>query len=140
MLIKAKKVSVGATIPTRKRDSDAGWDLSSLERERITGNSVKLVRTGIALEIPTGYYGLLRARSGFAVDFQMGVTAGVIDSEYRGEVRIAVMNPTQRPFTIEPGERIAQIIITKLPSTEMKEVTELGESDRGEKGFGSSGK
>lgn len=139
MIIKAKKLTSDAIIPTRGREADAGWDLYSLNKVTVTGNSVKLIATGIALEIPPGHFGLLKPRSGFAVNNQANVTAGVIDSEYRGEVRIAVLNSTQGPIKIEPRDRIAQLVVLKIPKTEMVEVQELGESDRGEKGFGSSG-
>ena len=139
MQIKVKRLDPTAKIPTRSRNTDAGWDLYATQRVRVNGGSVKVVPTGIALEIPEGYFGLLKPRSGFAVGKESNITAGVIDSSYRGEILLAVLNVQHAPIDVIEGDRIAQIIILKLPTTTMVEVEELSETDRGSQGFGSSG-
>ena len=98
-----------------------------------------LVSTGLAFAIPTGNYGRIAPRSGLAVKNSINVGAGVIDSDYRGEVRVLLFNHGDVDFVISEGDRIAQLIIEKYTPTELVEVETLGETQRGEGGFGSTG-
>jgi len=125
------------------RDSDAGFDLPSLEDVTIPPSGFALLRTGIHLAIPQGWVGLVRDRSSVAL--RGGVTsAGVIDASYRGEVKVAFHNLGKEPLRFAAGERIAQIIILPhLPGTESAQVSSLellGNTERGAGGFGSTGK
>lgn len=138
MIIKFKKLSSMAKAPERAHRSDAGYDLFALEAGTINGRCAKAFRTGIAVEIPEGYYGEIHSRSSWFKDnFDAD---GVIDSGYRGEIMIMLHNHTFIDKAIRAGEKIAQIIFIKLPDTELVEVDELSDSDRGTGGFGSTGR
>lgn len=138
--IKAKKLAEHAKIPTRSNDTAAGWDLYALESQRITTGNVGRVQTGIAVEIPPEYYGQIFMRSGVGLNRKAVPTGGVIDPDYRGDVSVLVANVGNNPMDIEAGERIAQLIILPRPNTTLVEVDELSDTERGERGFGSSGK
>ena len=154
MEIKYQKVSDFATCPSRNTSTDAGYDLYSTECHRIEPMQRVLVSTGICIEIPEGYYGRVAPRSGLAVKKGLDVMAGVIDSGYRGEIKVLLVNlnpPTTNrnayesffgssgKIDIKEGDRVAQIIIEKCYSAEWKEIEELSSSERDEGGFGSSG-
>lgn len=136
--VKFKRLSSSAKLPVRAHKTDAGFDLFALETAAILGRSAKAFRTGIALEIPDGYYGEIHARSSWYKDnFDAD---GVIDSGYRGEIMVMLHNHAVPDMVIHAGEKIAQIIFIKLPDTELVEVDELSDSDRGTGGFGSTGR
>ena len=137
--IKCKKLLDAASVPTRAHEYDAGWDLYSSERAFIISSKRKVVSTSISLAIPDGYVGLIWPRSGLAAKKGIDVFAGVIDSGYRGEIKVCLYNSSGVNFEINKGDRIAQIIFHKIPQTEMLEVDSLGDSIRGDSGFGSSG-
>lgn len=139
--VQVKKLVPSAKIPVQdvKDILDAGWDLYTVERRRIPGNSKYAIRTGIAMAIPAGWYGQIKNRSGIAVNTPLMVDAGVIDPGYRGEIKIVLVNTSEYPWDVEAGTKIAQIVFEKIPEVEFTEVTDLPPSDRGEKGFGSSG-
>lgn len=138
--IKVKKLSQTATLPTRTRATDAGWDIYTDQKITIPANTVKAVSTNVACEIPEGYYLKIEERSGFSLENTLKLKAGVVDSEYRGEIRIVFQNAGDYPIAIEKGAKIAQMILHTLTPTELIEVSELSASDRGDKGFGSSDK
>ena len=137
--IKCKRLSDKGTLPTRAHKYDAGWDLYSSENLQIVSNHRRTVSTSIALSIPDGYVGLIWPRSGLAVKRGIDVFAGVIDAGYRGEIKICLYNSSGTTVEISSGDRVAQIIFHKLPETNMLEVDDLEDSERGVGGFGSSG-
>jgi dUTP pyrophosphatase len=142
--IKIKKLDSNAVVPTYGTEFSAGADLYACLENQITikpGETV-LIKTGLAMEIPIGYAGLVYARSGLATKKGLAPAnkVGVIDSDYRGEVMVGLHNHSLSPADIEPGERIAQLVITPYISAAFEEVSELNETVRGEGGFGSTGK
>jgi dUTP pyrophosphatase len=132
-------LSDDAIIPTRAYEYDAGWDLYCAEKLYIIPSRRRVVSTNIAISIPEGYVGLIWPRSGLAVKKGIDVFAGVIDSGYRGEIKVCLYNSSEVSLEINKGDRVAQIIFHKLPQTEMLEVDSLDDSIRGDGGFGSSG-
>src|SRR5205814_2464756 len=120
---------------------DAGLDLTSCEEVELAPGERALVPTGLAVAIPGGYAGFVQPRSGLAARHGISIvnTPGLIDSGYRGELRVTLLNTDQRePFTVEQGMRIAQLVILPIPEIELVEVDELPASERGARGFGSS--
>ena len=139
MKIKIKKVFPEAQVPTRANDKDAGYDLYSTESLPLTPHTRQAICTGICVEIPKGYYGRIAPRSGLALKAGLDVLGGVIDSGYRNEIKVILINFREGLVSIEEGDRIAQLIIEKCEDVEWEQVEELGSSERGESGFGSSG-
>ena len=137
--INIKKLSETATIPTRANPSDAGLDLYSNEFVNLLPNSARLVDTGIAMAIPEGFAGLIWDRSGMAVRNDIHRFARVIDSGYRGPIKVCLYNFSDRVVQIKRGHRIAQILIQEVPNFVVQEVDDLDSTERGEGGFGSSG-
>ena len=128
-------------MPSRAYAGDAGLDLSACERVELTPGARALVPTGIAVAIPDGHAGLVQPRSGLANKHGISIvnTPGLVDSGYRGELLVNLLNTDRNEtFVVEPGMRIAQLVIVALPTIELVEVDELPDSERGEKGFGSS--
>ena len=139
-----KILSDGARLPVRASAEAAGADLCACLEEKLTvepGQTVK-VPTGIALELPTGTVGLIYARSGLATKRGLAPAnkVGVIDSDYRGEVLVALYNQSGEAQSIEPGERIAQLVVTPYLPAVFEEKDELSDTCRGSGGFGSTGK
>jgi dUTP pyrophosphatase len=143
--IKFKKLHPDAVTPARATDGSAGWDLTALTIEKldIPGNVWK-VHTGIAVEIPKGYVGKLYARSScFKYGIMLSNSVGIIDADYRGEVCFIFSKVSQGYDgfkSLNPGERVGQILIELCPDVELVEVDELSETERGQGGFGSTGK
>lgn len=139
--VKVKKLDKRAELPVFGSENAAGADLRSIEPVEIASGETVMIHTGLALEIPAGYAGLIYARSGMAVKKGLAPAnkVGVIDSDYRGEIMVALHNHSEMPAGIEAGERIAQIVITQLPSVVYEESEELDETERGSGGFGSTG-
>jgi dUTP pyrophosphatase len=130
-----------ATLPSLAYDGDAGIDLAACEGVMLGPGERASVGTGIAVEIPEGYAGFVQPRSGLAARHGIGVvnSPGLVDSGYRGEVRVVLLNTdTREPFTVEPGMRIAQLVVAPVASVRLVEVDELATSERGARGFGSS--
>ncbi len=130
-----------ATIPERAYPGDAGLDLAALEPAVLGPGERATVGTGLAVAVPDGYAAFVQPRSGLAADH--GITLvnapGLIDSGYRGEIRVVLLNTDRdETFTVEPGMRIAQLVVLKVPELELNEVDELPASERGVRGFGSS--
>lgn len=142
--LKIKKLLPEAKLPTYGSEYAAGADLYALSEHavRIGANETAVVHTGLAAEIPEGYVGLIYARSGLATKKGLAPAnkVGVIDSDYRGEIRVALHNHSKYEQSIEPYERIAQLVIAPYIAAEYEEAEELSETVRGEGGFGSTGK
>ena len=156
MEIKYSKLHPEGKEPFRANESDAGYDLFSTEYVTLEPFQRKLISTGINVEIPQGFYGRIAPRSGLACKKGIDVMAGVIDSGYRGEIKVLLINLNFEGYNlqpnafeamfgsankteIKPGDRIAQLIIEKCHTVEWKSMKTLEESQRGEGGFGSSG-
>ncbi|MEN6617989.1 MAG: dUTP diphosphatase [Rikenellaceae bacterium] len=122
----------------------AGMDLRANIHESITIDPLKraLIPTGIHIELPEGYEAQIRPRSGLAAKHGIGIvnSPGTIDADYRGEIKIILVNLSDQPFVLIPGERVAQMVVSKFERVDWIEADELGESGRGEGGFGSTGK
>ena len=144
-VLKVKKVRENAKIPTRATEGSAGLDLYACIDEPITLNKgdKAVIPTGIAIGLDDPHYAaFIHSRSGLAIKHGIGLlnSVGVIDSDYRGEVCVGVIKQTEEPYTIQPFERIAQMVIKPVELPEIIEVEELDETDRGAGGFGSTGK
>lgn len=144
MNIKVKKLKPGATVPTMGSKLAAGADLYSAEDADVViePSETKFIGTGLAMEIPEGYVGLVYARSGLACKRGLAPAnkVGVVDSDYRGEIKVALHNHGKEAQTVEKGERIAQMVIAPYLSVNYEEADELSETERGEGGFGSTGR
>lgn len=145
MGIKVKIVNKSAyPVPAYATELSAGMDLKANITEPVTIASLEraMIPTGIYIELPEGYEAQIRPRSGLAAKF--GVTVvnapGTVDADYRGEVKVILVNLSKDPFVINPGERIAQMVIAKYEKIEWEEVEELGDTERGDGGFGSTGR
>jgi dUTP pyrophosphatase len=128
-------------LPSRAYAGDAGLDLAACERIELGPGERALVGTGLAVAIPDGYAGFVQPRSGLATRHGISIvnTPGLVDSGYRGELRVALLNTDARePFVVEPGMRIAQLVVIAVPGVEPVEVAELPGSERGVRGFGST--
>ena len=144
MKIRIKKLTENAILPTYGTEYSAGADLYNLKGSEITvlpGQTV-VVKTGISLEIPEGYCGLIFARSGLATKRGLAPAnkVGVIDADYRGEIMVALHNHSENAATVEGGERIAQLAIVPFLKADFVETDNLSETVRGEGGFGSTGR
>ena len=130
-----------AVLPERAYSGDAGLDLAACERVELAPGERATVPTGLAVAIPEGFAGFVQPRSGLAARHGLTVvnSPGLVDSGYRGELRVVLLNTdTSEPFVVEPGMRIAQLVVVPVPGVEPVEVDELPESERGVRGFGSS--
>lgn len=141
MILRIKRLSKEASIPSYSHRGDAGLDLVAAERVSIASGEVKLVKTGIAIELPEGTEAQIRPRSGLALKHGITVlnSPGTIDEGYRGEIGVILINHGKSPFQIEFGSRIAQLVVKPVLSVEVVEVDELSETTRGSGGFGSTG-
>ncbi len=130
----------GEGVPTYAHEGDAGADLCSSVDDLIPARSRKLVPTGIRLALPEHHVGLVWPRSGLAVKQGIDTGAGVIDSGYRGEIKVLLFNHTDEPHPVKKGDRIAQLLVQRVERVRFIPVDELPEARRGEGGFGSTGK
>lgn len=138
-MLRVKKLVTQAKLPSRATVSSAGYDLYSAEEKNVPPHEVVSISTGIALSIPEGHYGRIASRSSLA-KLGLDTRGGVIDSDYRGEVKVLLYNSTERDFLIKKEERIAQLILEKISLLPVEEVETLSETERGQGGFGSTGK
>ena len=136
-----RRLDPGLPMPARAREDDAGLDLYAAEAVTIEPGGRALVPTGIALAIPGGYAGFVLPRSGLALRHGVTLlnTPGLIDSGYRGEIKVLLVNHDRSVVTVARGDRIAQLVIQRVEPTELIEVEELPPSERGAGGFGSTG-
>ena len=144
-VLKIKKLRENAKVPNRATGGSAGLDLCACIDEPITlvGGETAVIPTGIAIALPSAEYdAFVFPRSGIAVKHGIGLlnSVGVVDSDYRGEVMVGVINQISTPYTIQPGERVAQMVIMPVSMMPTEEVSELDETERGAGGFGSTGK
>lgn len=141
MLVKVKRLSDNAVIPSFAHEGDAGADLYATEQVFIHPGDWACIPTGLSFEIPNGYEMQIRPRSGLAA--KCGVTVlnapGTIDTGYRGEVKVILINHSRKTFTVNPGDRIAQAVVKRVEEITFGEVFNLPKSDRGNGGFGSTG-
>jgi dUTP pyrophosphatase len=136
-----RRLREDAVLPERAYAGDAGLDLAACERQELGPGERGSVGTGLAVAIPEGYAGFVQPRSGLAARHGITIvnTPGLVDSGYRGELRVILLNADAREsFVVEPGMRIAQLVVLPVPELELTEVDELPESERGVRGFGSS--
>jgi dUTP pyrophosphatase len=137
-----RRLHPDAAIPAAAYDGDAGFDLASVEEADLGPGERRTIATGIAVAIPPGHAGFVQPRSGLAA--RHGITVvnspGLIDSGYRGELKVILLNTDNtHPFVVEPGMRIAQLVVLEAPGVELDEVDELPATERGVRGHGSSG-
>jgi len=136
-----RRLHDGATLPVRAYEHDAGLDLAASERIELGPGERALVATGLTIAIPEGHAGFVQPRSGLAARHGITVlnTPGLVDAGYRGELKVVLLNTDRSErFVVEPGMRIAQLVVVPVATPRLVEVDVLPDSERGEKGFGSS--
>ena len=142
--VKIKKLHPAARLPVYGTEFSAGADLCACLEEPVTlqPNETRMISIGIAMEIPVGYAGLVYARSSLGTKRGLAPAnkVGVVDSDYRGEIKVVLLNHSNQPQIVEPGERVAQFLITPVIQPQYVETAELADTIRGTGGFGSSGK
>ena len=139
-MLRVKKCFPEAKLPIRATPGSAGYDLAASDSKTIPPGGRDLVATGLSIKVPPGTYGRIAPRSGLAVRHGIQVGAGVIDSDYTGEIKVVLFNSDpNKSFVINPGDRIAQLILEKIECPEVEEVSDLNSTDRGDGGFGSTG-
>lgn len=137
--LKIKRLDKSVEMPGYAYEHDAAFDLRSSHSDTIKPGEKKIIKTALQMAIPQGHVGLIWDRSGMAAKHSLHTLAGVIDSGYRGEVGVVIVNLGTEEFNIEKNMRIAQMLIQPVKTPEVVEVDDLEESERGEGGFGSSG-
>lgn len=139
--IMVKKLDSKAVIPQYQSVEAAGFDLHAIENGVVESRKTALVKTGLAVALPAGYELQVRPRSGLALKHGITVlnSPGTVDSDYRGELMVILINHSDNDFVINAGDRIAQAVLKEVVQATFEEVEELGASERGEKGFGSTG-
>ena len=140
MHIKIKKLSPELPNLHYAKPGDAGFDLYARERTILEPGKQVAIPTGVALEIPEGFVGLVWDKSGLSIRQGLKTLGGVVDAGYRGEVMVGIINLSDTPYTFEQGDRVAQMLIQKVEQATFIVVDELSSTERGETGFGSSGK
>lgn len=142
MKLKLKKLHPDARVPTYSTDGAAAFDLHTIESAIIVPRHAQVFGTGLAFELPPGHAVFIFSRSGdgFKRGLRLANGVGVIDSDYRGEVRVALHNDSLTPRFVDAGERVAQALVLQVPEIEFEEVEELTDTERGAGGFGSTGK
>lgn len=142
MKIKIKRLTETARIPERGSVHAAGYDLFADVDDFVCPDETRMIKTGVAVEIPEGYFGGIFARSGLSTKegLRPANCVGVVDSDYRGEVKVALHNDSDEVRVIESGQKIAQMVVVPFLAVEFNEVAELDNTDRGDGGFGSTGK
>jgi dUTP pyrophosphatase len=137
--VKIKKLDEKAILPSYGHFGDAGLDFHSVEEFVLNPGERRVCSTGIAMEIPEGHVAFIMEKSGLAAKKGIGIMGGVMDAHYRGEYKIIMHNSSKTPFKICIGDKIAQVVIQKVESAKLMEVSELSETQRGEGRFGSTG-
>lgn len=140
MNIEVKKINQDAVIPNIAHSGDAGFDLFAVESVTLNPGERGQVPTGLALAVPQGFVGLIWDKSGVSHKGGIKTLGGVIDSGYRGEIQVGVINLSSESYTFEKGHKVAQMLIQKIETPTFEEVIELSDTSRGEGGFGSTGK
>lgn len=140
MEVKFKRLRPEAKIPMYGRNGDAGFDLYACEDQIIESGERSRISLGFAMELPEGYVALIWDRSGMAAKYGIHSMAGVIDSNYRGEITAILLNTTDKQYAVSKGDKVVQMIIQKHEVVQFKEVPELADSERGDQAWLSSGK
>lgn len=140
--LRVKRIDPRAQLPAYAKPGDAGMDLRALEPQTIPPGACRLVRTGLVVEIPPGFEGQVRPRSGLALKHAVTVlnTPGTVDSGYRGEVGVILVNHGTADFAVAAGDRVAQFVLARFETARVVEADDLSRTERGEGGFGSSGR
>lgn len=136
--IKIKKLKENAIIPSYAHEGDAGLDLHSCENYIIKPGERQLISTGIAIELPQGYFGSIRGKSGLALKKGIDILGGVIEYTYRGEYGVIALNTSKEDFIVNKEDKIAQLIICPVATAKIELTENLSETSRGENGFGST--
>lgn len=136
--LKVKRLSEHASLPVRASPGAAGFDLFSAEAAEIPAGHRKVIKTDIIVAVPSGHYGRVAPRSGLSFKFGIDIGAGVIDSDYRGPLGIVLVNNGTQIFNVAKGDRVAQLLLERVSVPEVEE-TDLDVTERGAKGFGSTG-
>lgn len=139
MSLLVKKLVDHAVVPTRATEGAAGYDLTSVEKIVVPSLGRAAVPLGLSMQVPHGTYGRIAPRSGLAFKYGIDVLAGVIDEDYRGEVKVILYNTSERDYIVNSGDRVAQLILEKIDTPDVATVVEFEESVRGSGGFGSTG-
>jgi len=134
-----KRLVQDATLPTRGSSGAVGYDLYSVDEVVVSPSQRALVGTGVAVILPMNVYGRVAPRSGLAVKHGIQVGAGVVDPDYRGEIKVVLFNQGDRDFEVKKGDRIAQLVLERCETPDVREIESLDETDRGSGGFGSTG-
>jgi dUTP pyrophosphatase len=140
MQLKVKKLTKDSLLPTYAKGGDAGMDLYANETVAVEPGKVGRIKTGISMEIPEGYVGLCWDKSGLSMNHGIKVLAGVIDSGFRGELVLGIINLSDKAYTFEKGHKVMQMLIQKVEQVDIVEADSLPDSERGKEGFGSTGK
>lgn len=138
--LRVKRLDSAAKLPTKGSELSAGWDLYCIESVDIPPGRQAVLPTGLAFGIAPGWYGRIAPRSGTAIAYAYNVHAGVMDADYTGEVKIALINHGDHTIEFRAGDRIAQLIVERCSQGDLLEVSELDKTDRGDNGFGSTGR
>lgn len=141
MKIKVTQLAEAAQLPAYEHEGDSGMDLRAIAPHTIAPGKTALIKTGLAIELPANTEAQVRPRSGLALKHSITVlnTPGTVDASYRGEIAIILINHSKQPFQIEPGMRIAQMVIAPIIRADIERVDTLSKSNRGKGGFGSTG-
>ena len=137
--VKVKLLTQNAKTPSKATSGAAGFDLYAAEAVTVPSRERRLIKTNVAMEIPAGFYGRIAPRSGLAFKYGLDVMAGVIDSDYRGDVGVIIYNTDPIPFEVKVGDRIAQIIFEFAPEAAITDA-DLSDTNRGGQGYGHTGK
>ncbi len=140
LILKIKKLRPDAVLPTYAHPGDAGLDIYTCDAVSVAPGERVTVATGIAMEIPDGYVGLVWDKGGISIKGGLKTLGGVVDSPYRGEIMIGIINLSKESYTFEKGHKVAQMVIQKKEDVMVEEVAELSDTSRGEGRFGSTGK
>lgn len=140
LTLKIKKLKDDAKVPTYAHPGDAGLDLYACEEVRIAPGARAIIGTGVAMEIPEGYVGLVWDKGGISMKGGLKTIGGVVDSGYRGEIMIGIINFSDKEYVFEKGHKVAQMVIQQKEEVTVEEIDELSDTERGDKKFGSSGK
>jgi len=138
--VKVKKLKENAVVPRYAHEGDAAMDLFSVEDYVVGAGKRVLVSTGIAMELPEGYFASIRGRSGLALKKGICILGGVIEHSYRGEYGVVVLNTGDEDFVIKVGDKVAQVVVAPVATADVEVVDELSESERGDGAWGSTGK
>lgn len=140
--VKVKQIVESAIVPTFADSGSNGADLYSIEKVTLEAGTTRMIETGIAVEMPEGTFAFVTPRSGLAAKYGITIknSPGLVDTSYRGQIKVLLSNEGNDPFVVNPGDRIAQMVFIQHSQAQIKLVKHLSDSDRGDGGFGSTGR